>query len=120
MEQTAPRTDRFLWLAILLVLLTVAAAMGLRYQLVEPAAVGLLCDPGTGPWWCSLRAVAIGLFGSGLIGLASVVAAVLAHALDRRGLALVALVTGAAGLVLYNADAAAAGFVIGLLRAIRR
>lgn len=120
MDRTAPRTDPFLWIAILLVLLTVAAAMGLRYQVVEPAAVGLLCDPGTGPWWCALRAVAIGLFGSGLIGLASVVSGVLAHVLDRRWLALVALVAGAVGLVLYNADAAAAGFVIGLLRAVRR
>ena len=66
------------------------------------------------PWWCSLRAVAIGLFGSGLIGLASVVAGVLAHVLDRRGLALVALLAGAVGLVLYNADGGAAGFVTGL------
>jgi hypothetical protein len=112
--------DRQQAVAIPLVLLTLAAALVFRYQVVEPSAVGLLCDPGTGPWWCALRAAVIGLFGSGLIGLASVVAGVLAHALDRRWLALVALLAGAAGLVLYNADAAAAGFVIGLLRAVRR
>lgn len=114
------RADPFSAAATLLVLLILAAAMALRYRLVEPSSVGLLCNAGTGPWWCALRAVVIGLFGSGLIGLASLVTAVLAHLLDRRGLALIALATGAAGLVLYNADAAAAGFVIGLLRAVRR
>jgi hypothetical protein len=113
------RSDPFSRAAISLVLATLAAAMALRYRLVEPSSVGLLCDAGAGPWWCVLRAAVIGLFGSGLIGLASIATGILAHVLDRRGLALIALATGAAGLVLYTADAAAAGFVIGLMRAVR-
>jgi hypothetical protein len=120
MDRAAPRHDLFLWTSIVLVLLTLAAAMALRYRVIEPSAVGLVCDPGTGPWWCGARAAVIVLFGSGLIGLASVVTGVLAHVLDRRWLATVALVAGSAGLVLYNADMAAAGFVVGLLRAVRR
>lgn len=114
-----PRADPFYWIAVPAVLLALGAAMALRYQVIEPSAVGLLCAAGAGPWWCGLRAVAIGLFGSGAIGLASLGAGIFAHLLDRRGLALVALLAGAAGLVLYNADAAAAGAVIGLLRAVR-
>lgn len=103
-----------------LVLATLAAAMAIRYQVVEPASVGLLCDPGTGPWWCGLRAAVVMLFGSGALGLLSLGSGLLAHLLDWRGLAVLALVAGAAGLVLYNADTAAVGFVIGLLRAVRR
>jgi hypothetical protein len=114
-----PRADPFLWIAVPGVLLTLAAAMALRYQVMEPSAVGLMCDAGSGPWWCSLRALFIGLFGSGMIGLVSLGTAIFAHLFDRRGLALIALLAGAAGLVLYNADAAAAGTVIGLLRAVR-
>ena len=93
--------------------------MAFRYQVVEPSAVGLVCDAGTGPWWCVLRAAVIALFASSLLGLASLAAGILAHALDKRGLAAIALIAGAAGLVLFNADTAAAGTVIGLLRAVR-
>lgn len=102
-----------------LVLTTLVAAMAFRYEVVEPSAVGLVCDAGTGPWWCALRGLGIGLFTNSLLGLGSLAAGLLAHLFDRRGLAAVALVLGAAGLVLYNADAAAAGAVIGLLRAVR-
>jgi hypothetical protein len=109
----------FIWAAAVAVAAAVAAAMAFRYQVVEPAAVGLVCDAGGGPWWCGLRAVVIALFSNGALGLASLVAGLLAHVLDRRWLALVALVAGAAGLVLYNADTGAAGFVIGLLHAVR-
>jgi hypothetical protein len=109
----------FIWTGAVAVAAAVAAAMAFRYQVVEPAAVGLACDAGGGPWWCSLRAAGIGLFRDGALGLASLVAGLLAHGLDRRWLALVALVAGAAGLVLYNADTGAAGFVIGLLHAVR-
>lgn len=114
------RAISFSRVAIPLVLAALAGAMAIRYLMVEPAAVGLLCDPGTGPWWCGLRAAVVMLFGSGVLGLLSLAAAVLAHLMNRRDLALLALVAGAAGLVLYNADTAAAGFVIGLLRAVRR
>lgn len=109
----------FTFTSALLVLATLAASMAFRYQVVEPAALGLVCDPGTGPWWCDLRALVIAVFGIGALGLVSLGAAVLSHFRDGRRLALVALVAGAAGLVLYNADAAAAGFVIALLRLLR-
>ncbi len=105
---------------ISLVLLTLGAAMALRYRVVEPASVGLLCDPGTGPWWCQLRAAVVMLFGSGALGLLSLATGILSHFLDWRGMAVLALAAGAAGLVLYNADTAAVGFVVGLLRAVRR
>ena len=113
------RESTFTIAAALLVLATLAAAMALRYQVVEPAAIGPLCGPGTGPSWCGLRALVIAVFGLGALGLLSLGAALASHFMAGRGLALVALVAGAAGLVLYNADAAAAGFVIGLLRVVR-
>ena len=109
----------FMWAAAVAVAAAVAAAIAFRHQVVEPSAVGLVCDAGGGPWWCGLRAVVIALFSNGALGLASLIAGLLAHVLDRRWLALVALVAGAAGLVLYNADTGAAGFVIGLLHAVR-
>jgi len=111
--------ERFVWAAAGLVAASLAAAMAFRYQVVEPAAIGLVCDAGTGPWWCDLRALVIALFSRGALGLASLAAGLLAHVLDRRWLALVALIAGAAGLVLYNADTAAAGSVIALLHAVR-
>lgn len=113
------RDQAFTLTSAVLVLATLAAAMAFRYQVVEPAAIGLVCDRGAGPWWCDLRALVIAVFGIGALGLLSLGAAVLSHFAAGRGLALVALVAGAAGLVLYNADAAAAGFVIALLRALR-
>ena len=113
------RATSLSWTAIPLVLAALAGAMAVRYLVIEPASVGLLCDPGTGPWWCSLRAAVVVLFGVNALGYLSLGSAVRAHMLDWRGLAMVALVAGAAGLVLYNADLAAAGFVIGLLRAAR-
>jgi hypothetical protein len=109
----------FIWAGAITVAASLAAAMAFRYQVVEPAAIGLVCDAGGGPWWCGLRAMVIALFSHGALGLASLIAGLLAHLLDWRWLALVALVAGAAGLVLYNADTGAAGFVIGLLHAVR-
>jgi len=113
------RAPSFSWAVIPAVIIALAGAMAVRYLVIEPASVGLLCDPGTGPWWCDLRGAVIMSFTSGGLGLLSLVSAVLAHFLDWRRLAVLALVAGAAGLVLYNADTAAAGFVTGVLRAVR-
>lgn len=113
-----------------------AAALAVRYGLIEPEALGLACKAAPAPWWCLPREAIIQAFHGGALGLVSLVCGIAAHvpwparggaglrrlwaALDRpRFHAALALGLGAAGLVLYNASLAAVGFTLGLIRAVR-
>ncbi|MBF0093628.1 MAG: hypothetical protein HQL33_01700 [Alphaproteobacteria bacterium] len=98
-----------------------ASAMAIRYLMIEPRDIGAACQVGLGPWWCDLRLVVVAVFQSGLLGGGSLLLGVLALALGGRGRvpATLAMVTGAAGLVLYNAGLASAGLLLGLITAAR-
>lgn len=115
---------------------SLAAALAVRYGLIEPEALGLACRAAPAPWWCLPRGAIILAFHSGALGLVSLACGVAAHVpwrslggtglgslwadLDRPRLhAGLALGLGAAGLVLYNASLAAIGFTLGLIRAVR-
>jgi hypothetical protein len=115
---------------------SLAAAVALRYGLIEPEALGLVCRAVQAPWWCLPRETIILAFHSDALGLVSLACGVAAHVpwrsfggagpqrlwadLDRPRLhAGLALGVGAAGLVLYNASLAAVGFTLGLIRAVR-
>jgi hypothetical protein len=94
------------WRGLTAVTLVGAAALGLalymRYGLVEPSSVGLVCDAGGLTGVCVVRRVFIGIFVNEGFGIAALIATVLA--LLRPGIVMVAvaLAAGLLGVVLYN------------------
>jgi hypothetical protein len=100
---------------ILVVSLALLAAYGLRYGWIEPAAYGHRCAEPGAPWWCAPRQALIAAVWLNALGALSVVTALWALVTSGRNSTLTAVATGAAGLVLYNYDWSAAGFLCGLL-----
>lgn len=90
-----------------------AMTMALRYAVVEPETIGQLCSSDGAPWSCGLRAVVIGIFASGTLGLVAIVAGVVATFSRSSTWALVALCLGIAGLVLYAFEAGAVACLLG-------
>ncbi len=105
MKRTLP------WLAIGTSFAFAAAA---RFWLIEPEGIGSLCDAG-GPWWCRLRQAIIASFSRQGLGWISLVAGIAAFVLRRRSIALLAALTGAAGLVFYCYEPAAVGFALAVV-----
>lgn len=103
--------------------LTAAAAIGvaaaLRYGFIEPQALNEACWAAISPWWCKPRQGLALLIDYQALGWASLVAAGLALTVGGRGLVLGAIASGGLGVILYNADLAAVGLVLGAVRAIR-
>jgi hypothetical protein len=99
----------------LLIALTVvaAASAGLRYGVMESDLLHGLCAGGADDWRCLVRRIAPQLFMQERIGLCALL---LRHAFVAR----LAVVTGAAGLVLYSADFAAVGLLAGMLVLLAR
>jgi hypothetical protein len=88
-----------------------AVALGLaaymRYQLVEPASVGLVCDAGAMTSLCIFRRVFIGIFVWNGFGSAALIATALALVRPSNLLVGAALMTGLLGVVLYNTQLSA-------------
>ena len=104
------------WLGIASVM---GLAMAARYGLIEPAEVAHLCDSGAGPWWCGVRRLVILSFAHHALGHGALIVGLVATLLRRRLLALAAALLGAAGLVLYEFDFSAVGFLLGVLALAR-
>lgn len=130
------QTRRYRAIVLAWTVASLAAALAVRYGLIEPEVLGLACKATQAPWWCLPREAIILAFHSGALGLVSLACGVAAHVpwrsfggaglqrlwadLDRPRLhAGLALGLGVAGLVLYNASLAAVGFTLGLIRAVR-
>lgn len=100
-----------------------ALAIAFRYLVIELRPVALLCEADAPPFWCAVRQAIITLFYSDAVGAASLAAAVLAFLLYRqrgsRFIATLAVLLGAPAIVLYSADIAVPGFLIGMLRLLR-
>lgn len=88
-----------------------AAALGLaaymRYGLVEPASVGLVCDAGAMTPVCIVRRVFIGVFVWYGFGAAALFATALALLRPSNLLVGAALAAGMCGVVLYNTQLSA-------------
>lgn len=91
------------------------AAIALRYGLMESDALHAVCASANEDWRCDVRRWAPQLFIQHRIGWLALAAGVLALPTGNRLLANIAVVGGAAGLVLYSADYAAAGLLLGLI-----
>jgi hypothetical protein len=108
-------------------LVTAAAVMALavvvRFQVIEPQAIGVACSAPGAPWWCLPREALVLPFHFGVPGVLALVAAVVGFFVDgpwARRLAWVAMPIAAAGLVLYNATWSAPAIVLALLTLVRR
>ena len=96
-----------------------AAALAARYLFIESHWIGQTCEAEGAPLWCWPRYLIVQGFRFQIYGLLSVVAALWSYMLGGRRAAALAIATGAAGLVLYNAELAALGFLLGLIRFAR-
>jgi len=101
------------------VALAALSSIALRYGLMESDVLHALCAASGDDWRCVMRRWAPQIFMDQRIGWLALAAGVLswlpAWPLAGRALASLALVSGAAGLVLYSADFAAAGLLLGLM-----
>lgn len=94
--------------------LSIVLAAGLRYGLMESDLLHGLCAAGADDWRCTVRQWAPQLFMHERVGLAALALGVLALLTRLRPLAALAVLAGGAGLVLYAADGAAVGLLLGL------
>jgi len=119
----APR--RQFLIAVLGAIAGAGIGAALRYFAIEVHEIGQLCDPGTGPLWCLPRQAIVQIFlirdplGIGVLGAAALLAGLGALIQGGRIAIYIAVALGGFGCVLYNADLAAIGLILGLLAAAR-
>ncbi|MFN3076553.1 MAG: hypothetical protein ABT940_06715 [Alphaproteobacteria bacterium] len=103
--------------------LAVGVALAIRFLLIEPQALGETCQTFPSLWWCRVRLGFVVLFGAEAFGIAGLALAVLSFGAGRprvaKGLALVAMMMGAIGLVQYNTSLAAPGLLLAWVRMAR-
>lgn len=100
------------WLGLVAVL---AATAALRFLLIEPHEIGHLCLESDAPWWCGVRSGVVAAFRSQAFGWLSLAAGLWAWWKADVRWAAVAMLVGAAGLMLYNTNLAAPGVLFGVI-----
>jgi len=95
------------------------AVLGVRLLIVEPESMAIACVADVDTWSCMLRNVAVYGFSRGLFGYISIVSAVLAAVGAMRLFAVIAVISGMAGAVLYDFDLSALGLLAGCLLLLR-
>ena len=96
------------------------ACAWMRFELIEPLARAAACAAAPDTVLCQLRAGVIGLFQGERMGWAALGVAVLAALLGWRWLAGVALLGGAAALMLYSVEPGAVAALLATLLLLRR
>lgn len=91
----------------------------IRLLLVEPDEMARACLLNPQQWHCQLRTLAIQGFVRHLYGPVSLIAALLAWLGGIRLFAMLAMLAGMAGVVLYDFDLAALGLMLGALLLVR-
>lgn len=97
----------------------VGAALYVRYQIIETSAVGLACDGGLQSWQCHIRKAATTMFNNSIFGYGAVIIAVLNLVRPSVVLLTLGLLTGGAGVVLYNGALSALGLAFLILSLAR-
>jgi hypothetical protein len=117
------RVDRRLVGFVAVAAAAAALAAALRYQFIEPQALGVACGSSASPWWCGPREVLILTFYHQVPGILALGAASVAFLGEGRWadwLGRVAMVVAAMGLFLYNATWAAPALLLTLMATVRR
>jgi hypothetical protein len=100
-----------------------AVAIAFRYLVIELRPVAELCESTGAPWWCDIRETIIRVFYSDSIGILSfgmaIVAVLLGSRPSGRLWAIAAVTFAAPSIVLYSADYAAPGLLLGLVMLVR-
>lgn len=109
-----------LWPWAVLALASLGGALYLRYGLIENTPVGLSCQAADAPWYCGPRLWLIHFHMAWGWSYAALLGGALALAKRWRWAIGLGLAAGAAGLVLYNAGPAGAGFLLSLSALLRR
>ncbi|WP_266157453.1 hypothetical protein [Dyella silvatica] len=104
----------------LLLAVTAALAMAVRYNFIEPPAFAHLCEGGSNdPAWCGLRqAIVLGFISYGY-GYAALATAALALLWKQPFVAWLSAALGFLALLLYCYEAGALALLIGSLRLLR-
>ena len=97
-----------------------AAAVAIRYAIIERTELAHLCESAGAPPWCMLRAAAVAGLTTTAPGIAAVAAGIVATLTRSSAWGLVAACLGAAGLLLYAVETGAVAFLLGLLVLARR
>lgn len=100
---------------LLIAAIAAAAALSIRFFLVEPDAVAKNCVVATNDFLCRIRYAAVYGFSRHLYGPISLAMAVVAAIGRLRAFAILAVVVGMAGVNLYDFDLAAIGVLAGAL-----
>ena len=103
----------------LLLALVAALAAWIRYGLIEPAAIGHLCETATAPSWCQWRQRLVLAFLNYGYGWAALACAALALAWKHPASAWLAAAVGVFALQLYCFEAGAFALLVGCLRLVR-
>lgn len=108
------RVGDFFWIATLIGVGGVAliSAHFVRYDLIEPAAVGAFCETASSHWRCLIRQAVLTLLTEQRLGWLSIVAAVLGLIFRMRTLGWCAWYLASTGFVLYNAELAAPALLL--------
>lgn len=99
--------------------LALASGAAIRYGIIEPPQLGWTCQTDGSPWWCMPREALIVSLQAGVLGWCGVVAGLASLLGGGRIVCGLAVICGAASLLLYGAGAGAVGLLLGLLRAFR-
>lgn len=106
-------------MVIVAAVLALATGAAIRYGIIEPPQLGWTCQADGPPWWCLPREALILSMQAGVLGWCGVVAGLASLLGGGRVVCGLAVICGAASLLLYGAGAGAVGLLLGLLRAFR-
>ena len=98
---------------IIIALIALTYGFVMRYRVIENSAIGVACETGGATLLCASRRTAIALFQPQVFGIVALGAAVLNLLRPSFIPIAIALLTGGAGIVLYNA--ALSSFAVALL-----
>ncbi len=109
-----PRSRVLSWIYFAVGVLAVAFV--LRYAVIEPHSIGIACSEDVVPWWCEPRQAIVLMHAWYAWGTLGLLGGALALVFGWRWALRLGFAMSLMGLVLYNADYAAPGLVLTLLR----
>jgi hypothetical protein len=101
--------------ALIIVIAMTAVMLSVRFHIVEPEAIAVACAAQDSGWRCALRDAAVFGFLHNVYGWTSLLAGAFATVTRWRWLALIAMLAGCAGAVLFTFELSGAGLLLGAL-----